>query len=526
MRVIYRNPVGTKNLAAQPATSNHYDKILRDRVDVMDDKSGRLVARLVPGVLDPSDAQRAADAMADIEQRMAPSTTRRQAAGEFDWRSFGRDDIVDGELVSPTSGRLVRKDGHVIRQVFSNPVTSYVAGYTVGRFNGQAGPAALTAQHPDVWEQLVPVFAPVSEALREHLPDVWERHAQRVAPFPELTIPGTVLSTVAVNVNYASCFHRDRGDFKDGYSSVTVLPGDYDGGLLVFPGYRVAFDVRPLDVIFFQAHVDLHGNTAVTRGRRLSLVTYLKHRIAECESAASSPASADSSSGSSEPSPEPGPSGKSRSTPSVEPSSPSTGLRLVDSTTSEPSTPESSTPSISSAADSPAKERPTRVDELVSKIIEAVSGSTSSASFGSYDPQSQSLRTAVDSPQEASTLSSKDLPKAGMMRSGSLYALPTLERLTDEPASGLWPTPTYRDSIASRRHGYMKKGNSGTTLTDAVVIHHGAAIRKPGEHLPSEVAVNPAFSEALMGFTPNWTVPESAPSATPLPPKSPSSSDE
>jgi len=55
----------------------------------------------------------------------------------------------------------------------------------------------------------------------------------------------------------------------------------------------------------------------------------------------------------------------------------------------------------------------------------------------------------------------------------------------------------------------MLKGNPGTTLTDAVVIHHGAATRTGGEALPTEVGPRPEFVEALMGIPRRWTDPDS-----------------
>jgi hypothetical protein len=51
----------------------------------------------------------------------------------------------------------------------------------------------------------------------------------------------------------------------------------------------------------------------------------------------------------------------------------------------------------------------------------------------------------------------------------------------------------------------MLTGHPGTTLTDAVAIHHGETTRTPGVRTPSAVAVNPEFSEVLMGFSRGWT---------------------
>lgn len=57
---------------------------------------------------------------------------------------------------------------------------------------------------------------------------------------------------------------------------------DHIRGLLVFPQHRVAVDIREGDVLFMQAHRDIHGNTPIVGdGKRLSIVTYLKHGLAD-----------------------------------------------------------------------------------------------------------------------------------------------------------------------------------------------------------------------------------------------------
>ncbi len=110
-----------------------------------------------------------------------------------------------------------------------------------------------------------------------------------------------------------------------------------------------------------------------------------------------------------------------------------------------------SDPSTSSAEAFPAKTYPSLALELASKVLGAVSGSSTSDSFASFDPATWSLRTSQHFGPEGSTSSSVVLPKAGMTRFGSLFALPTLERLTDGNGSSssrgdpAWATPTARD---------------------------------------------------------------------------------
>lgn len=148
-----------------------------------------------------------------------------------------------------------------------------------------------------------------------------------------------------------------------------------------------------------------------------------------------------------------------------------------------------------------------------------VSGPSSIESFACYDRQSCSWRTSQPSAVEGSTEFSGTWPLAGTMRSGRAYAQPTLERPTDVdvslssrtvaigPATSIesiersWPTPTA--SHWGGRHTTTATGtmNSGTTLTDAMLIHH----RQDRTRGPDGLVLHPEFVEALMGIRVGWT---------------------
>ena len=134
--------------------------------------------------------------------------------------------------------------------------------------------------------------------------------------------------------------------------------------------------------------------------------------------------------------------------------------------------------STSSAEDFPVRTSPTPAEALASLVTEAVSGASSRASSGYFDPESSSWRTFQLSLLEDSTLCSVILRKAGTMRSGFLYELPTLERRTFESGSsssdGGWPTPDASvsndgqdpESYEERRQKMRRRkynGNSGGT---------------------------------------------------------------
>ena len=112
--------------------------------------------------------------------------------------------------------------------------------------------------------------------------------------------------------------------------------------------------------------------------------------------------------------------------------------------------------STSSAEEVPVKTSPSLAKALASRVLAAVSGSSTSASFASFDPVTSSLKTCQLSLFEDSMSSSVDLPKAGTMRSGSLYELPTSGRLTDESDCSSWPTATVKGN-------HNRKGLSPTS---------------------------------------------------------------
>lgn len=129
------------------------------------------------------------------------------------------------------------------------------------------------------------------------------------------------------------------------------------------------------------------------------------------------------------------------------------------------------------------------------------SGFPTSDSLIIYDPDTQSWKIRETSLLGDWEQSLEALPKSGTMRNGMLFPQKTVARPIVDPERSLWPTPTAMDSVGSRRHGYMLKGNPGTTLTDAAFIHqHGESKRGPVTE-----CLNPSFIEWLMGFPAGWT---------------------
>ena len=96
-------------------------------------------------------------------------------------------------------------------------------------------------------------------------------------------------TTVTVNNTYPTGVHKDQGDLDEGFSNLAVLRrGDYAGGHLTFPRYRVAVNMQDGDLILMDAH-EWHGNTQMRLdsedAERISVVLYYRTNMITCGTA-------------------------------------------------------------------------------------------------------------------------------------------------------------------------------------------------------------------------------------------------
>ncbi len=184
----------------------------------------------------------------------------------------------------------VLADGTVSKTVYYNQVMSGLAGYfdRTARFPF-CRQTAFTEHHIEKFNGALPIIRKISELYETYVPDRYA--AQRKvadAASQDFIIKGTCFSTVTVNKSYRTAAHRDAGDLPTGFGNLAVMEaGTYLGAFTVFPKYRCAVNVRTTDVVFMDVH-EVHGNTALVgkKGQfeRLSLVCYLREKIAQCGS--------------------------------------------------------------------------------------------------------------------------------------------------------------------------------------------------------------------------------------------------
>ena len=149
---------------------------------------------------------------------------------------------------------------------------------------------AWTGDHTEEFSSLFPLFMDVDRAFAEYVPERYTAQKQRAnATLPEWMVGDTVFTTMTVNNTYPTGVHKDAGDLDEGFSCLTTWRrGNYSGGHLTFPEWRVSVDLQDGDLILMDAH-HWHGNTALNLltadAERISLVLYYRTKVADCASA-------------------------------------------------------------------------------------------------------------------------------------------------------------------------------------------------------------------------------------------------
>jgi hypothetical protein len=243
---------------------------------------GSLLAVYLPGAIDAETAEAAYPALHSLRSTLTANRGLAAGSTRVPIASSKREDR------GACSGRTEAKR---------------VASAIVGAFDPQ-GPrrycrlTSWTGRETEKWESIHPLLRAVSDLFREHVPDRHRAQADRVsATDPHWVIPGTVFTTITVNNTYETGVHTDKGDLDEGFSTIVVFRrGDYKGGVLCFPEYRVGVDLGDRDLLLMDAH-EWHGNTLFDppikrayTGRpieppgfeRISVVAYYRTKMTEC----------------------------------------------------------------------------------------------------------------------------------------------------------------------------------------------------------------------------------------------------
>lgn len=195
-----------------------------------------------------------------------------------------------------SGSKRLKHDG--IRRSYTQPIASAVVGAVdpMGQ-NLYCRLTSWTGRNLPAWQTLHPLLRAVAGHLESQVPQRYAAQLQAAQDSdPAWIVPGTPFSTVTVNNTYPTGVHTDKGDLDAGFSTIACLRrGDYTGGQLVFPAYRVAVDLRDGDLLLMDAH-DWHGNCPIVcrcgdrlngpceqcGAERISVVSYFRTKITQC----------------------------------------------------------------------------------------------------------------------------------------------------------------------------------------------------------------------------------------------------
>lgn len=276
-------PLKVEGLGGRKPTSEDFDLLVQDDATIYK-PNGELLLILAKGVLNEENVTRAQNALRDAAKI---SRNRGMAAGYPDEapRAHGyRYGAGIREYPILLNGALSKTD-------YAPAVSSGIVGY-LDR-NARFPYCRMTAfglEFPEKFSEAIPLIHEISEEFRYRCETKWLNQWYYIQSGRTLDyrISDTVFSTITVNLNFQTAIHKDKGDYKDGFGVMTVMErGNYGGGYLCFPEFRVAVDVRHRDILFSDVH-EWHGNTVfVPRSsdwERLSLVLYFRENMIHCES--------------------------------------------------------------------------------------------------------------------------------------------------------------------------------------------------------------------------------------------------
>jgi len=158
-------------------------------------------------------------------------------------------------------------------------------------FRGGARMTRATEKQPIPYITLIePLCLTLQQLMAEHWPEAVKHLSARASSngdmlvgaelrlfseLPDVVAP-PIFSTVNINRNALFPSHQDGGNSCP--PSCLAAFGEWAGAALCFPRLRVAFDLKPGDVLIADTMNEQHGNVGLLAGTRISVVAYLRER--------------------------------------------------------------------------------------------------------------------------------------------------------------------------------------------------------------------------------------------------------
>ena len=191
------------------------------------------------------------------------------------------------------------EDGRQVKRCQSNMVRCGVAGYftKVGKLPCRM--VAWSRDHLEKHKELIGLCEEIQDTYEELCPELYNKQKERADLKPEFRLGDTCFSTMTLNYDFRTATHKDKGDMLGVLSTLTILEdklNNYEDFFLGLPEYKICFDLRDGDTIYFDAH-EYHANTECKVlspdlgidkltgnyfAGRIAVVCYLREKLHNC----------------------------------------------------------------------------------------------------------------------------------------------------------------------------------------------------------------------------------------------------
>lgn len=243
----------------------------------------KLLCSIEKGAI-PSDVSRLAVEAFKKKAKSTTTNTRGMAAGKVDLAKVPGNIV---ELLEPGkfSSKVRYSNGNTSNHRVSNKTNSMIVGFydkpkRGESFNGlnNTRPTAFCERYPDLWENYgIPFIEYIDYLYSDRFPDNYYYRKMQASTVPYGMIKQTIFTTATINYNFRTAAHVDSGNSND--YSVLTCHGDWSGGYLIYPQYRVAVNIQDGDLLIMNPHQH-HCNSPIEGMKdRLSLVLYAREKI-------------------------------------------------------------------------------------------------------------------------------------------------------------------------------------------------------------------------------------------------------
>jgi Oxygenase domain of the 2OGFeDO superfamily len=168
----------------------------------------------------------------------------------------------------------------VLRVLAEHGVAHGIIGFVDATRDRPCRKTLLTRKHSEMLQGNRPLIERVDELYKRYLRTFYARQRAEIGKVPRWRLWQTVFSTIYVAKKFRTAYHYDRGNLKGAMTALMPM-GNFTGGELILPRWRISIAFKPGDLLFFDSQQELHGNLPI-EGERLSAAFYCAGRIADC----------------------------------------------------------------------------------------------------------------------------------------------------------------------------------------------------------------------------------------------------